>query len=311
MIHTFGIQPHRFVLNIVLNLILLPVYIILFALALLIAFSPLFPARVSRDNLKNRTGANPLSATLGTSFVLFHYAIVLIEDFVLWPLSAVMLRDNPTIRQELETASATAQEHKRGVAVLSAHFGNIEITADAVRLCLIHQVTPATPIIALAKPSSHPWATQLLFWYRRKRLIDVILTNRKDMVKAMLLALKQGRAVALLVDQKPASAGLFVPFFGLPAAFPEGGIEVALRAKCEFICIASRRLWPGIYTVEGKWLNHESTAEEPLNALVAGYAQWLEEIVHKSLWQWCWDYKKWSRQPIPANNNPTPLAPNS
>jgi hypothetical protein len=303
----------RILWNAALNIALLPVYSVLFFFTSLLALTRLFPARVARENIHQRWKSDSLSAWFGTSAVLFHYILLVIEDFVLWPLGALVLRDNIESRRNLFDASTQAKRNEKGVAVLSAHFGNIEVTAQAISSCLVQQVSNDLPLMALAKPSRHPAATRLLSWYRAKRKIEVIHTNRKDLVRQLLNAWKQQRAIALLIDQKPAHAGFFTPFLGAPAAFPEGGVEIALRSKCEFVCVASRRMWPGCYTFDGLWLQNVTSNEKPLPAIVIAYAQWLEELIRQSPWQWCWDYKKWSRKPAlhhhteraPEIGNPT------
>jgi lauroyl/myristoyl acyltransferase len=294
----------KLTVNLLLNVLLSPVYVAFFVLTTILALTPLFPARIARANLRQRTQAGRMLSFLGTSAVLFHYVLVVLEDFVFWPLGGLIVRDNPKVRNELTDASLHAQQSGRGIALLSAHFGNIEVCADSAALTLVAQIDEDRPIIALAKPSRFAYATKILNWYRAQRKIEVILTNRKDLVRAMMHSLKQGRVLALLVDQKPAHAGYFVDFFGTPAAFPEGGLEVALRTNAEFVCLASRRLWPGCYTFEGCWLREHIRAQQPLDALLKAYARWLELVVLKSPWQWCWDYKKWSRRPT-APTSPT------
>ena len=307
MIQAIGFPAKRLVVNLILNFLLVPGYIVLFCLTTVLALTPIFPARIARANLRKLTGAHALKATMGTSLVLFHYILVVLEDFIFWPMGGMLIRDNPSVHEEAEKASQAAHSQNQGLVILSAHFGNIEVSADSLRLLFTKHITPSAPLIALAKPSKHAWATRLLAWYRQARRIEVILTNRKDLVRAMLQALKQGRALALLVDQKPAKAGLFVNFFGQPAAFPEGGVELAMRTNSEFFCFSSRRLWPGVYTFEGKWLHNEKTTANPPSALLQAYANWLENTIKKSFWQWCWDYNKWSRKPLGTTNEETPV----
>ncbi|MEN9529264.1 MAG: hypothetical protein RI932_1137 [Pseudomonadota bacterium] len=295
----------KIALNLILNILLLPAYVVLFLLTTLLAITPLFPARIARANLRQRVQAGMIQSVFGTSAVLFHYVLILFEDFLFWPLGALVLRDNPSAHTELGAASLHAHQGGNGIALLSAHFGNIEVCADSAALTLVNQINSSRPIMALAKPSRVPLANQILNWYRARRKIEVILTNRRDLVRAMMQSFKQGRALALLVDQKPAHSGYFVRFFGKHAAFPEGGLEIALRSNAEFVCLSSRRLWPGCYTFEGCWLREERRSQQPLDAILNAYARWLESVVLKSPWQWCWDYKKWSRRPATAADQTT------
>lgn len=239
---------------------------------------------------------NAPARVLATTATLFHYVLILIEDFILWPLGLIVLRENSTSCQEVTTASLRAKSNSIGLTVLSAHFGNIEITAQFLNLLLQGQVTEKQLIIALAKPSRAQFITRLLGWYRGLRGIEVLWTNRKDLVKAMLSALKNGRAIALLIDQNP-RLKVFVDFYGAQSAFPEGGVDIAMRSNCEFVCAASRRIWPGIYTFEGCSLQFSEDSQRRTETVVRLYARWLESVIELSPWQWCWDYRKWSRQP--------------
>jgi lauroyl/myristoyl acyltransferase len=287
----------RLLWNIFLNILVLPFLFLSYCLAAILALTQLFPARVARGNIRQHWNENAFTIWFGTSAVFLHYILLVIEDFFFWPLGGVVMRDNPDSGVELQTASVKAKADAKGVAVLSAHFGNIEITAQAICAHIQQQISNELPLMALAKPSRFPMATKLLSWYRAKRKIEVILTNRKDLVRVVLSAWKQQRAIAMLIDQKPAHGGLFTPFFGTTASFPEGGVEMALRTNCEFVCVVSRRIWPGFYTFEGCWLKDVHNSEQPSVSVVQGYAKWLESVIRISPWQWCWDYKKWSRKP--------------
>ncbi|MEN9810160.1 MAG: hypothetical protein RLZZ488_1727 [Pseudomonadota bacterium] len=290
-------SPVRIGGNLLLNAVLLPLYFLLFLLCVFIAISPLFPARTARENFRARLGLKPALRIMATAATLFHYILLLIEDFIFWPLGLVTIRDNAAARESVTKASLIAQQKNVALTVLSAHFGNIEITAQCLNSLLVSQVNRKQRLIALAKPSRWEWITNLLEWYRNLRGIEVLQTNRKDLPRAMLQALKSGRALALLVDQKPASAGFFIDFFGAQSAFPGGGVDVCARMKSEFVFVTSRRLWPGFYTFEGR--HFTAHADNDLNSalILTSYARWLEAVIRISPWQWSWDYRKWSRKP--------------
>lgn len=287
----------RVIVATALNLLLSPLYVLLLVFCFVLSVSPLFPARIARENFKTRLQLGATARVLATTATLFHYVLVAIEDFIFWPLNLITIRDNPTARKEVVNSSIDAANQKKGIIVLSAHFGNIEVTAQCLNSLLCGQVSVEKRIIALAKPGKSEWMTNALAWYRNKRGIEVLWTNRKDLVKAMLQSIKAGRAVALLVDQKPASAGHFIEFFGKQSAFPDGGIEVALRSNANFIFVTSRRIFPGFYTFEGRSLAVSEGNKLDASIVLSEYARWLERVIEISPWQWCWDYKKWSRQP--------------
>jgi lauroyl/myristoyl acyltransferase len=285
--------------NICVNVVLLPFYLAGFLVCLLLSLSPIFPARTARENFKNRMKLNAPARILATTAILFHYILIFIEDFILWPAGLIVLKQCTKSCTEVQSASLRAKEKSAGLAVLSAHFGNIEITAQFLNLLLTGQISGENKLIALAKPARSPSMTSLLAWYRKMRDIEVLWTNRKDFIKVMMQSLKSGRAVALLIDQKPASQGFFTEFCGAQSAFPDGGVEIALRSGAEFVCATSRRLFPGVYTFEGCSLEFADHATRNSRTIINSYARWLESVIALSPLQWCWDYRKWSR--IPPN----------
>jgi lauroyl/myristoyl acyltransferase len=283
--------------NILVNFILLPVYLAGFFVCFLLSLSPVFPARTARENFKNRLNLNSPTRILAASAILFHYFLIFIEDFILWPLGLIVLKEHSKACDDVSSASLRAKQKSAGLAVLSAHFGNIEITAQYLNMLLTGHVYDAQKIIALAKPARIPAVTKLLAWYRKLRDIEVLWTNRKDFVKVMMQSLKSGRAVALLIDQKPASQGFFVEFCGAKSAFPDGGVEIAVRSGADFVCAASRRLFPGVYTFEGCSIEFNDNSPRSSETIINSYARWLESVIALSPLQWCWDYRKWSRIP--------------
>lgn len=295
--NTPSLQFVRMAGNMLMNLLLLPVYVALLVVCFCIALTPLFPARTARENLKARLELSPIDRIFATTATLFHYVLVVIEDFIFFPLGLLTTHDPLQSFDEIQSSAAAALKNSTGLVVLSAHFGNIEVSAHCIQTRLKQTQHFDQRLFALAKPSRWAFATRILSWYRTKRGIDVLWTNRKDLVKAMMLALKSRNALALLVDQKPASGGHFINFFGAASAFPDGGIEVALRVNAEFIFFTSRRIWPGHYTYEAEHFRRSLESPPSAAEILASYVRWLEAVIRKSPWQWCWDYRKWSRQP--------------
>jgi lauroyl/myristoyl acyltransferase len=283
--------------NVFVNVLLLPVYLISYLLCLVISLSPVFPARTARENFKNRMHLGKSAQILATSAILFHYVLIFVEDFILWPAGLIVLKGQTQACDEVMSASLRAKEKSAGLAVLSAHFGNIEITAQYLTALLAGHISNENKLIALAKPSRSPALTNLMGWYRGLRKIEVLWTNRKDFIRVMMQSLKGGRAVALLIDQKPASQGFFTEFCGAKSAFPDGGVEIALRSGADFVCATSRRLFPGVYTFEGCSIDIQENSDRNSKNIINFYARWLETVIGRSPLQWCWDYRKWSRNP--------------
>lgn len=325
------------------TLLLAPLFVFGALCAALLVCLPLFPTRTGTRNLRARLGASWLGARWQLFGVYMHYVSYAIEAFVLSPLGLVVM-GNATECQKF----FIQVQHKYGLArstgflMAGAHYGNIEALGGAVSGLLTAEF--GTELYVLAKPSATPFLTRFIQSYRDSRGIRALLTDRKDLVRGMLECLKKGHTLGLLIDQKPASGGLFVSFFGKPCAFPVAGLELGVKLGIPVVYITARRIWPGYFKMlfaDGSNLHLKplSNAGEltlpsstPLGntpvfaatlfdaslspkqmrvaEMVAAYVGWLEGIVRAKPTQWCWDYRKWSREPkldTPQPATPPPL----
>jgi len=120
-----------------------------------------------------------------------------------------------------------ALEKGKGVIFVSAHFGNMDLTAAALAQCIGPLVIPGTAL----KP---------------RRLMDTLIRHREKkglkmsvydgVARDVLMALKQNRAVGFLVDVGMHwKEGVTVDFFGEPAPFPAGPALLALKTGAPII----------------------------------------------------------------------------
>jgi KDO2-lipid IV(A) lauroyltransferase len=314
----------RLALLVGVNLILTPLYLSLYCIALLVTCLPIFPSRVGLENLRNRLGSGFFKAHFQLAQVFLNYIFYLIETLVIWPLGLTCLRNEGRMTDFIrQIFTKYKTESGGGVMFLSGHFGNIESIGQVVSSLLQSEFHRG--LYALAQPSRSRLITAILSWYRNRRGLPTLMTGGATLFPAIEKAVKEGAAIAILADQKPRRNGLFVTFFGTPAAFPYRGIELGVRLEAPFIYMMARRIVPGYFEplfaegINSHLASFSSTDPVPGNSAVrlapvlqvegktrasqhtetvlAGYVGWLEDLVRKDPLQWFWDYKKWSRRP--------------
>jgi lauroyl/myristoyl acyltransferase len=303
----------------------IPLHLLFLLLALFATLLPLTPTQVAAENLKKRLGASRGKAFLFTCRMYFSYYIYFFESFVLRPLGLVCVLRQCDFEEYVLAVRAQYEVPKSvGNMLLSGHFGNIEVVGEAVARSL--QRAHANSYVALAKPSALRIFTILLARMRKSRGIKQLLTDRKDLLRAMMACAKKGDSLGFLVDQKPTADGIFVEFFGLWAAFPYAGPDVALKFGQPVFHMAVVRRLPGYFHLEfaegdnshlkvASWapdvITQKATPYSPnavfedasatkkvrMAPVMASYAGWLEALVRAHPSQWFWDYRKWSRQP--------------
>jgi lauroyl/myristoyl acyltransferase len=111
---------------------------------------------------------------------------------------------------------------KRGVLVLTAHFGNWELGAAAVT-ALGYKVN------ALVLPARLEKLNQMFQKQREKRGVKLIPVNRSA-VLSMIRCLKNGEIVAVLGDRDFTAKDDRIEFFGEPARIPRGPAWLSMKS---------------------------------------------------------------------------------
>lgn len=309
-----------------LNVLLLPLYAFFLLAAFLATWVPMFPTRNGLANLRARMNISTFKARLILTGVFFQYAITTVEMAIIWPLGLMHLRNRAEFEAFVGALAKKYDLSRHGLALLMAHHGHIEEMGEALSRALkVHRIGGGkSELHALAKPAAFSLGTRYMGWYRNRRGIEVLWTDRKDLVRAMIQVAKSGGSLVFVADQKPDVGGIFARFFGEYSSFPYRGPDVAVNSGLAFLHGTARRLWPGCFEIlfsEGHnshlpawesepripgnvesepcevWCNGLNDREIRMAPVVGAFAGWLEAVVRISLTQWCWDYRKWSRKP--------------
>jgi Kdo2-lipid IVA lauroyltransferase/acyltransferase len=169
----------------------------------------------------------------------------------------------------------------------SAHYGNWEIavrTATQVGL----------KVTGVYRAPNNPIADRFMLWARGAEGGELV--PKGDIgAKAAFGALRQGRALCMLVDQKM-NDGIPVPFFGRDAMTAPALAVLALRYDCEVVPIRMERLKGARF-----WMTSEpplvlpktGNTEADRRALMTEVNAVVERWVRERPEQWLWLHRRW------------------
>lgn len=158
----------------------------------------------------------------------------------------------------------------------------------------------------LAKPLHNPLVERMVGQVRAARGYEVIHT-RGDL-RGMLRAVRQGKTLAFLVDQDARRQGVFVDFFGKPAATFTGPAFLAHRLGLPILVGACVRTTPdGRYTM--RFLapiqpDPKADRDTEVLRLTQDITKRLEDLIRHSPDQYFWFHNRWKTRPKTKKHSP-------
>ena len=192
---------------------------------------------------------------------------------------------------------AAARARGKGVILLSAHFGSWELGALAAGLL-------GEPISPVGRPLDNPLLEAELV-ARRTHFGNRVIAKR-DALREMLRAMRQGQTVAILLDQNvmPDEA-TFVPFFGRLAATTS---SVALVQRKTGAAVVPVFTWPdgdGRYRLvfetpilPGEFFSSDGGRADQVRRATARYTEVTEQAIRKQPAAWLWLHDRWKTRPV-------------
>jgi Kdo2-lipid IVA lauroyltransferase/acyltransferase len=192
-----------------------------------------------------------------------------------------------------------ALEEGRGAILATGHYGNWEMAAAAV-------AARGHPIEAIVKRQSNRLVDERIEAARRALGIETV--DMREAPRRIPRALAAGRTIGIVADQDARRAGVFVPFFGVPASTHRGPALFALRLNAPLFGAVARRLPDGRYRVVAERLEVERTddLEADVTRLTTALARHLEKEIREDPAQYFWLHKRWK---TPAPEEPAPPSP--
>ena len=205
----------------------------------------------------------------------------------LGPERVLELFEEPSGWEHVEAARVAG----RGMLLVSGHIGNWELGGAYI-------AARGVGIDVVVRRMGNPLFDAYITSTRTRLGMQVV--PDADAVRRIPRATREGRAVALLVDQGVKGlASSYVPFFGRPAKTPRGPAVFALRLGVPTIFAAVIRQPSGRYKFffEPVAVHDTGDRERDTDAIVAGYTAQLERFVRSAPEQYFWHHRRWKRQP--------------
>ncbi len=166
---------------------------------------------------------------------------------------------------------------------VSGHFANWEIIPLTAALC-------GLPMVVIYREANNPVAEWLI---RKIRASYTRSMHGKGRAGAMasIKALKEGHAVAMLIDQKQGD-GSPVPFFGRTAMTPTAPVQLAIKFEVPVLAARVVRTDGVHFHVSLEPEIHYGAADTPLEGMTQLnnlFERWIREYPA----QWFWVHRRW------------------
>ncbi len=169
--------------------------------------------------------------------------------------------------------------------LVSAHYGNWEVLA--------HALTDFIPgVISIYRTSNNPFVDRLICFARRK--LDMAAKGRTG-TRKMVKGLKDGRSVAILIDQRM-NDGIDIPFLGHDAKTSPVVVELAYKYNAQIVPCFCRRDAndPHQFTLVFKKpipLEKKQNTEKTLTKV----NDVLSKEINTCPGQWFWLHRRWGK----------------
>ena len=188
-----------------------------------------------------------------------------------------------------EVLEAALAEGK-GVLLVSGHLGNWELGGAFV-------AASGVPIEAVARGMENPLFDRYIT--RTRESLGMTIVHDADAVRRVPRAMREGKGVAMLVDQGAAGlASSWVPFFGRYAKTPRGPAVFALRLGAPVVFATALRQPSGKYVMHYERVPVRPTGdrEADVDRIVADYTATLERWIRRAPEQYFWHHRRWKHQ---------------
>lgn len=190
-----------------------------------------------------------------------------------------------------------AMSKNKGLVLMSAHFGNWELSALAF--------AKKYPVALIVAKQSNNFVDRMMNEFRTKEGFNVIGFQRDDKLsfRGIVKALRKNQVLAILGDQDAGWQGIFIPFFGKLASTPKGPAFFAIHAGSPIITAFGVPQKDGSMKMEIEELPIPNTGniDEDIKIINTIYYQRLEDVIRRHPEQWFWFHRRWKTEPPKTN----------
>lgn len=185
-----------------------------------------------------------------------------------------------------------AYAKKKGVIICTAHYGAWEINAHG------HSYK-GYPLNVIARKLDNPYLEKILYGFRTITGTGVI--EKRDGFRPMLRTLKEGKGIAILIDQNVTTEDrIFVNFFGRPASTTPALALLKLKTDADIIPCFGTPLPDGHYRFcYGPPINLDLSGQrdEDVFRITQACTKIIENEIRRQPQYWLWMHRRWKTQP--------------
>jgi Kdo2-lipid IVA lauroyltransferase/acyltransferase len=185
-----------------------------------------------------------------------------------------------------------ARRRGKGILFLTGHMSAWELAPFA-------QALYGYPLSFLVRPIANRRVDRLINGYRCRSGNQPIEKNKS--ARSILKVLSEGGTVGVLSDHNTSAEGVFVNFFGIPAATTSGLARIALRTDAAVL--PGFLSWdPGLRKYRLRFdpavpLTRTGCEEADIVDNTARFTEVVEGYVRAHPDQWLWVHKRWKTRP--------------
>jgi Kdo2-lipid IVA lauroyltransferase/acyltransferase len=212
-------------------------------------------------------------------------------EFIRMPMLAKKGQIKQVVKLEGEEHLQAALAKGKGVVLLTAHYGNWELTGA--------RIAADYPLSVLARHQNDRSATQLVDGIREATGMRVI-SAQKDDITRVLNCLRRNEIVGFLIDQNAGTDGIFVDFFGRPASTHGGAAFFALRTGAAVVPIFGLRdaeAAPLVRILPEIEVEHTGSLRKDMAINTAKFTKAIEDQIRARPEIWFWLHNRWKTPP--------------
>jgi len=189
-----------------------------------------------------------------------------------------------------------AYNKKKGLLILTAHFGNWELLGG----CIV--VEFGFPVSGIAKTQTNRLVNRSID-ERRRRFGNKVIPMETSL-REVMRALRDGEAVGIVADQAAPKENVQIEFFGTKLPTHQGPSVFSLKMGSPLVAVFSVRRPDGsfdAYVEEVPSADLKDYNDENVTELTRRHVKITEDFIRRFPDQWMWMHKRWKHVPLQAH----------
>ena len=243
--------------------------------------------RIRRRHVEWSMGAAAIARPASRATEMYRALGVSAMEFLWLSLSGGRALEHVRLEPSSRGHWLAALSRGRGVVVAASHTGNWDLAACAM--------AREIELLVVTKQLKVRWLDR--FWQKTRAARGLVLAHGGGVMKRSREMLRRGGAVAMMIDQVPASPkhAVAIDFLGRPALVDRSPAVLAASARAPLVVAAACREKDGnqtLHVLEVLW-PPERSSRAWVDAATRSYTRALERFVRAHPSQWLWLHRRW------------------